>query len=65
MIQPPTANRKGSANVNYPLWVPAGRAGLSPQLAVSYSSDGGSGWVGHGWSIAIPTIDVDTTIGSA
>lgn len=63
MIQPPTANRKGSANVNYPLWVPAGRAGLSPQLAVSYSSDGGSGWVGHGWSIAIPTIEIDTRLG--
>ena len=63
MIQPPTANRKGSANVDYPLWVPAGRAGLSPQLAVSYSSDGGAGWVGHGWSIAIPTIEIDTRLG--
>ncbi|KAB2805371.1 SpvB/TcaC N-terminal domain-containing protein [Phaeocystidibacter luteus] len=63
LIQAPTANRQGSANISYPLWVPQGRNGMTPQLALNYSSDGSSGWCGLGWSISVPSISVDTRLG--
>ena len=59
LMQAPTVSRTGSANINYPLWIPQGRNGMTPSLAVSYSSDAGSGWLGVGWSTATPSISVD------
>ena len=41
-IQPPTANNNGTANVSYPIVIPAGRGGMQPSLALNYSSGGGS-----------------------
>ena len=63
IIMPPTANNRGSANLTYPFEMPPARNGMQPQVALSYNSDGGSGWVGEGWDISIPTIAVDTRWG--
>ncbi|MDA8824617.1 hypothetical protein N9N17_01810, partial [Schleiferiaceae bacterium] len=64
LMQPPTANASGAANISYPLEIPAGRNGMQPSLALTYSSDGGSSWVGYGWSLAAPSISVDTRWGA-
>ena len=37
---------------------------MQPNLALSYSSDGGSGWCGYGWNMAIPMITLDTRWGA-
>lgn len=42
----------GAATYTIPLRVPAGVAGFEPQLALSYSSQGGNGLAGMGWTIA-------------
>ena len=63
IIMPPTANNRGSANLTYPFEMPPARNGMQPQIALSYNSDGGSGWAGEGWDISIPTITVDTRWG--
>ena len=63
LIQPPTANNMGTANLNYPLQIPAGRGGMQPNLALTYNSGGGNGWLGIGWDISIPCISVETRWG--
>ena len=63
MIQPPTANNNGTANLSYPLVIPPGRAGMQPNLVLTYSSNGGSGWLGIGWDISVPSITLDTRWG--
>ncbi|MBR5832614.1 MAG: hypothetical protein IKY79_08390 [Bacteroidales bacterium] len=63
MIQPPTANNMGTANLSYPLQIPAGRQGMQPNLALTYNSNGGNGWLGIGWDISIPCISVETRWG--
>ncbi len=63
LFQPPTANNNGTANMNYPIEIPAGRQGMQPNLAVSYNSGGGNGWLGVGWDISIPSITVETRWG--
>jgi RHS repeat-associated protein len=42
---------QGSATYRVPLWVPAGRSGIEPQLALEYDHRAGNGVVGHGWVI--------------
>ncbi|HEY0990169.1 MAG TPA: SpvB/TcaC N-terminal domain-containing protein [Kofleriaceae bacterium] len=42
----------GAASFTVPLTVPPGRAGMQPDLALVYSSRGGNGLVGVGWSLA-------------
>ena len=63
LMQPPTANNNGTANMNYPLEIPAGRNGMQPNLALTYNSGGGNGWMGLGWDISIPAITVETRWG--
>lgn len=41
----------GAANYSVPLWVPPGRAGMQPELALTYSSRAGNGLIGVGWSL--------------
>ena len=43
----------GSAHLSYPIVVPPGRSGLSPQLSINYTSTGGNGWLGVGWDISV------------
>ena len=63
LVQPPTANNNGTANLSYPFIIPPGRGGMQPNLALTYSSTGGSGWLGVGWDIPVPSITLDTRWG--
>lgn len=63
IISPPQASQKGSANLGYPINIPSGRNGMQPQLSLHYSNDGGNGWLGQGWSLAVPAITLDTRWG--
>jgi RHS repeat-associated protein len=48
----------GSASHSYPISLPPGRNGLTPNLSLSYSSGQGSNvsTVGYGWDVSIPFI---------
>ena len=48
-------SESGAATYNIPISVPKGIAGVTPQLSISYSSQGGDGYLGRGWSISGPT----------
>lgn len=63
LINPPQANNTGSASLGYPINIPAGRAGMQPQLGINYNSGGGNGWMGLGWNLTIPSISIDTRWG--
>lgn len=41
----------GSANYRMPLWIPPGRAGVQPNLAIAYNSNARDGFLGIGWSL--------------
>lgn len=45
-------NNTGQANYSLPIDVPAGLAGMVPELAFEYNSSGGSGIMGVGWSLS-------------
>ena len=45
-------DESGSANYSIPIFAPAGRGGLAPQMALSYSSSSGNGIAGIGWNIS-------------
>lgn len=47
-----TVDPSGAAVYSVPLAVPPGTAGIAPQLSLQYSSRGGEGMIGHGWSVA-------------
>lgn len=63
MIQAPQANQTGSASLQYSLEMPPARNGMSPNLAIQYSSDAASGWLGEGWNLTTSSITVDTRWG--
>ncbi|MER6591182.1 SpvB/TcaC N-terminal domain-containing protein [Micromonospora purpureochromogenes] len=63
LIAPPSANNQGENHLAYPIQVPPGRQGLTPQLGLSYSSSSGNGWTGVGWDLSVPSISVDTRWG--
>lgn len=63
LIAPPVANNSGSANVAYRIEVPTARNGIAPNLQISYNSDSGSGMLGEGWDISLPSFAVDTRWG--
>ena len=47
-----SVNAAGGATYTIPIWCPAGPAGLTPQIALTYSSLGGTNIAGRGWSLA-------------
>ncbi|HTH56188.1 MAG TPA: SpvB/TcaC N-terminal domain-containing protein [Cyclobacteriaceae bacterium] len=63
LINPPQANNSGSASLSYPINIPGGRNGVQPQLAVSYNSSGGNGWIGLGWNLTLPSVGIETRWG--
>ena len=63
IIMPPTANNRGSANLQYFFEIPPARNGMQPQVGLFYNSDRSSGWAGEGWDVFIPTISIDTRWG--
>ncbi len=54
----------GTLNTSFPIKLPAGRSGMEPELAVSYNSEGGNGWMGLGWDLSIPGVSLDTRWGA-
>jgi hypothetical protein len=63
LIDAPGASNAGDARLAYPLETPPGRAGIDPDLAITYNSSGGNGWTGVGWDVAAPVIEIDTRWG--
>ena len=63
MIAPPAANNRGTASLQYQFEMPPARNGMVPSLGLQYSSEGGSGWLGEGWNVPVPSITVDTRWG--
>lgn len=63
LISPPQANNTGSASLSYPISIPAGRNGIQPQVAISYNSGGGNGWLGLGWNLTTPSVSIETRWG--
>ena len=53
----------GAAVVSIAIEVPPGRAGISPNLALSYNSSSGYGWVGMGWTLEPGAIQRSTKNG--
>ena len=63
-IQGLEANNTGAASFQIPIDLPPGRAGMTPQVAVTYSSDGGNGVMGRGFDLhAGGRITIDTRWG--
>lgn len=47
-----SVDNKGAANYSIPLAIPPGRGGLQPKLSLNYSSQGGNGPLGVGFSLS-------------
>ncbi|WP_438032864.1 SpvB/TcaC N-terminal domain-containing protein [Sorangium sp. So ce204] len=62
-IEPPEANGQGTAQLSFPIEVPPGRHGIAPDLAVTYESELGNGWLGAGWDLRFSAIEIDTRFG--
>lgn len=63
LMTPPEANQSGAAVTSYPIEIPPGRMGLQPSVNVEYNSEGGNDWMGLGWNINVPCIEVNTKWG--
>ena len=62
-IEAPSANQNGTASLSYPFEVPAGRNDIGVSAGLQYSSEGGSSFVGYGWSLPVQSIDIETRWG--
>ena len=62
-VSVPSANQSGTASLDYPFELPAGRAGMQPGVSLQYSSDGSSSYAGYGWNLPLQSIDIETRWG--
>jgi len=62
-IAPPSISNYGAVSFSYKLELPPGRAGVMPQISLGYSSSGGDGWLGIGWSLGMGSISRTTRNG--
>ncbi|MCA9702173.1 MAG: hypothetical protein KC431_31920, partial [Myxococcales bacterium] len=53
----------GSAGMSVPIATSPGRGGFGPALSLTYSSGGGNGPFGQGWSLGLPAISRKTERG--
>ncbi len=53
----------GTGTYGVPIAIPSGRNGIQPSLSLSYSTGGGNGSVGFGWSLGAPFIARQTDRG--
>ena len=59
------SEKTGAATYSYPIVVPPGRGGMEPNLGLSYSSRAPlRGGIAAGWSLSLPSIEVDTSGGT-
>ena len=63
LIEPPQATSSGDAMTSLPIRVPQGRGAYTPALAISYASSRANGWLGVGWDLAMPRVEIDTRWG--
>jgi hypothetical protein len=58
------ADEQGAATYTFPIAVPPGRNDMAPQLALRYSSQAPlRGGIAAGWTLNLPTIEVDRSLG--
>lgn len=53
----------GTGNFSVPISIPAGRNGVQPQLALSYSTGNGNSPFGMGWALSAPMVSRKTAKG--
>jgi RHS repeat-associated protein len=63
LVEPPVGNSEGTARVSFPIRLPKARGAHQPALALGYDSTGGNGWVGVGWDLRPPAIQIDGRYG--
>jgi len=63
LIAPPEANSLGEVRLSYPIELPPGRQGMQPMLALQYLSQGGNDWLGVGWTMQLPQVEVEVRWG--
>ncbi len=64
LVAPPKVNSMGDVRLTYPLELTPGRAGMTPQLGLTYNSAGGNGWLGVGWDLPVSSVSIDTRWGA-
>ncbi|RJQ52812.1 MAG: hypothetical protein C4526_07660 [Nitrospiraceae bacterium] len=62
-LQISPAGNSGTAVTGIPIIVPPGRKGMQPNISLNYSSSGGNGWLGVGWSLDMGAIQRNTKRG--
>jgi RHS repeat-associated protein len=63
LVEAPEPNNQGTAQLGLPIRLPKARGAYQPELRISYDSGGANGWVGVGWDVAVPSVQVDTRFG--
>ncbi|TVL99779.1 MAG: hypothetical protein CV087_16715 [Candidatus Brocadia sp. WS118] len=53
----------GSGNFSVPIYTTPGRSGMTPQLALQYSTGNGNGPFGLGWGLSVPMVSRKTEKG--
>uniref|UniRef100_UPI0005C57228 SpvB/TcaC N-terminal domain-containing protein n=1 Tax=Prevotella conceptionensis TaxID=340486 RepID=UPI0005C57228 len=62
-VNAPTPNQSGTASLGYAFELPKGRGSMQPAVGLQYGSDGGSSYVGYGWSLPVQSVDIETRWG--